>query len=102
MSPKDYGLNGTLTLIAFLWPLVFVVWDKRFRRNRFWWIWSVTALLLCAGTAYWVSALTLEGRWLYGAYVGEVAISIYACTTLIFIFDRIRNRFRFRSERSAA
>jgi hypothetical protein len=96
MNPKDYGLNGALTLIAFLWPLAFVVLDKKSRGRRFWWTWSVTALLLCAGTAYWIKALTLDGRWLYGAYVGEAAIAIYASTALVTIGDRLRNFVRSR------
>jgi hypothetical protein len=94
MSPKDYGVNGALTLITFLWPLAFVALDKRFGRSRFWWIWSVTALLLCAGTAYWLKALTLDGRWLYGAYLGEIAIAIYACASLILTINRLRGRSR--------
>ena len=102
MSPREDGLLGALTLTAFLWPLAFAIWSQKSRLPRFWWIFYTGELLLCAGTAYWVHALTQGGRWLYGAYVGEAAISIYACTTLISIFDRIRNRFRVRSERSAA
>jgi hypothetical protein len=97
------SLRGVLTLIAFVWPLGFAIWNRRFGQPpRFWWIFYGGELLLCAGTIYVVGALTLGGRWLYGAYVGEVAISIYACTSLILIFDRIRNRFRIRSARSAA
>jgi hypothetical protein len=102
MRPREDGLLGALTLTVFLWPLAFAIWSRKSKLPRFWWIFYSGELLLCAGTAYWVHALTQGGRWLYGAYVGEVAIAIYACTTLIFVFDRIRNRFRFRSERSAA
>jgi hypothetical protein len=102
MRPREDGLLGALTLTAFLWPLAFATWSRRPRLRRFWWIFYTGELLLCAGTAYWVHALTQGGRWLYGAYVGEIAISIYACTSLIFIVDRIRNRLRVRSERSAA
>jgi hypothetical protein len=99
----DFSVGGVLTLIAFVWPLVFAIWSRRFGQPpRFWWIFYGAELLLCAGTIYLVGALTLGGRWLYGAYVGEAAISIYACTSLILIIDRIRNRFRIRSERSAA
>lgn len=102
MRPRENGLLGALTLIAFLWPLGLAIWSRKSKLPRFWWIFYTVELLLCVGTAYWVHALTYGGRWLYGAYVGEGAIAIYACTTLIFIFDRIRNRFRIRSERSAA
>jgi hypothetical protein len=102
MRPRENGLLGALTLTAFLWPLGFAIWSRKSRFPRFWWIFYTGELLLCAGTAYWVHALTQGGRWLYGAYVGEVAIAIYACTSLTVIVDRIRNRSRFRSERSAA
>lgn len=95
---KDLGFSssGVVTLIAFAWPLASVILSRKRREARFWWIFHFVELLLCAGTIYWISALTLGGRWLYGAYVGEVAISLYACTSLIFIVDRFRNRFRFR------
>jgi hypothetical protein len=92
----DFSLSGVVTLIAFAWPLASAILSRRRREARFSWIFHFVELLLCAGTIYWISALTLGGRWLYGAYVGEVAISVYACTSLIFIVDRLRNRFRFR------
>ena len=90
MSPKDLGLNGALTLIAFVWPLAFAIWSRKSKLPRFWWISYTGELLLCAGTGYWVYVLTLSGRWLYGFYVAEGAIAIYASTTLISIVDRVR------------
>ena len=92
VSPKGNTVNGALTLIAFLWPLAFAIWSRKSTLPRFWWIFRSGELLLCAGTAYWVYTLTVGGRWLYGFYVAEAAIAIYACTTLILIVDRIRNR----------
>src|ERR1051326_2362180 len=82
MSPKDNGLLGALTLIAFLWPLGFAIWSQKSQFPRFWWIFYSSELLLCAGAAYWVYALTFGGRWLYGFYVAEGAIAIYAVTTV--------------------
>ncbi len=90
MSPKDHGLLGALTLIAFVWPLAFAIWSRKSKLPRFWWIFYTSELLLCAGTGYWVYALMQGGRWLYGFYVAEVAIAIYVCTTLISVVDRIR------------
>lgn len=90
VSPKDHGLLGALTLIAFMWPLAFAIWSRKSTLPRFWWIFYTVELLLCAGTGYWVYALTQGGRWLYGLYVAEVAIAIYASTTLISIVDRVR------------
>lgn len=93
-----FSLGGTLTLIAFAWPLAFAIWSRKSRLRRFWWIFYTGELLLCSGTAYWVCALTQEFvgevRWLYGFYVAEAAIAIYACTSLIVVVDRIRNRSR--------
>jgi hypothetical protein len=88
----DFSLIGVLTLVAFSWPLAFAIWRRRFRPHRFWWIFYAVELLLSAGTAYWVYALTQGGRWLYGAYIGEVAITIYAGITLILMAGRIRDR----------
>jgi hypothetical protein len=92
----DFGLMGALTLVAFCWPLAFAIWSRRARLRRFWWIFYALELLLCAGTAYWVYVLTQSGRWLYGAYIAEIAIAIYAITTLVPIGNRLRNLFRNR------
>ena len=96
MSPKDYGMNGALTLIAFLWPLGFAIWSRKSKLTRFWWIFYAGELLLCAGTAYWVYTLTFGGRRLYGFYVAEAAIAIYASTTLVFASNRLRSFFAQR------
>jgi hypothetical protein len=90
----DFSLGGALTLIAFVWPLAFAIWSRKSRLRRFWWIFYTGELLLCAGTANSIYALTQEFvgevRWLYGFYVAETTTAIYATTTLISIVDRIR------------
>lgn len=86
----DLSLRGVLTLVAFVWPLGFAIWGLRLERSRFLWIFYTAELLLCAGTIYWVTALTLGGRWLYGAYVAEVAIGIFAIASLISLVAAIR------------
>jgi hypothetical protein len=96
VSPKDYGVNGALTLIAFVWPLGFAVWSRKSKLRRFWWIFYTGELVLCAGTGYSVCGLALGTRWLYGFYVAEAAIAIYACTTLILILCRLRSFFAGR------
>ena len=88
----DLTLRGALTVIAFLWPLAFLGCDRRIRRNRFWWIFAIGELLLCAGTAYWIGVLTLGGRWLYGAYAAEAVIGIYFVVSLMLTIDRARER----------
>jgi uncharacterized membrane protein len=95
-SPKDNGLSGAVTLIAFLWPLGFAIWSRKSQFPRFWWVFYLVESLLCAGTIYWVYALTLGGRKLYGFYVAEGAIAIYAITTVIIIVTRLRNFFHNR------
>jgi hypothetical protein len=91
-NPKDNGLIAAVTLIAFLWPLGFAIWSRISRFPRFWWI----ELLLCAGTAYWIWALRMRGRSLYGFYVAEGAIAIYVVTTVIVIIFRQRDFARRR------
>jgi hypothetical protein len=88
----DFSLRGALTLVAFFWPLPFLWWDAALRRKRFWWLFVVLELLLCAGTIYWVDVTTMEGRWLYGAYVAESAIAIYAATIVWLAIGEIRER----------
>jgi hypothetical protein len=95
-SPKDNGALGALTLIAFLWPLGFATWSRKSQFRRFWWIFYLIESLLCAETIYLIHALTQGGRWLYGFYVAEGAIAIYAITTVIIIGTRLRNFLRNR------
>jgi hypothetical protein len=90
------GIIGGLTLIAFLWPLGFAIWSRKSQFPRFWWIFYTSESLLCAGTIYCVYALTRSGCWLYGFYVAEIAIAIYASTTVIVIVTRLQNFFRSR------
>lgn len=95
-NPKDNGLRGVMTLVAFLWPLGFAIWSSKSEFPRFWWIFFAGELLLCAGTAYWIYALAYgtSGRWLYGGYVAEGAIAVYAITTLAAIGKRLRKSSR--------
>jgi hypothetical protein len=97
-NPKEYGVSLLLTLTAFLWPLGFAIWSRKSKLSRFWWIFYSAELLLCAGTGYSVYALALGRgvRWLYGFYVAEGAVAIYAGTALILIANRLRNYFRSR------
>jgi hypothetical protein len=85
-----FSLAGALAVIAFAWPLGFAIWSRKSHMPRFWWIFYASELLLCAGTAYWINALTQGGRWLYGFYVAEAVVAVYASTTLISISHRLR------------
>lgn len=97
ISPREDGLAGALTLIAFAWPLALAIWSQKSGLHRFWWMFYTGELLLCAGTVYWVHTLTQSGRLLYGFYVAEAAIAIYTTATLVFIGNRLRNFFRNRA-----
>ncbi|HST29663.1 MAG TPA: hypothetical protein VLK27_02345 [Chthoniobacterales bacterium] len=93
-DPKDNYTAAGLTLIAFLWPLGFAIWSRRSKFPRFWWIFYSIELLLCAGTIYWIWALTMGGRLLYGFWVAEGAITICTITTVIVIIARLRDFLR--------
>jgi len=97
-NPKDNGVALLLTLIAFLWPLGFAIWSRQSKFSRFWWIFYSGELLLCVGTGYWVYVLAFgrDARWLYGFYVAEGAVAIYASTTSIYISHRLRSFFARR------
>ena len=82
---------GGITLIALIWPIAAVLFDKRLVRKRFGWTVYILELPLCYGTYYWVAFLTGPGRWLYGAYVIAGSIILFACMTLILLIRAIRN-----------
>jgi hypothetical protein len=78
-----FSWRGLLTLVAFAWPLAFLIWSQRLEQTRFLWILYVAELFLCAGTVYWLGALTMGGRWLYGAYIVVGATAVYALSALV-------------------
>jgi hypothetical protein len=87
----NFTVLGIVTLLAFVWPLLFVVFaDKRtsLRARR---VLSLLELLLCAGSLYWVHAIMLEGRWLYGAYIVLAAIAVFAGSGLFLALIHRRN-----------
>lgn len=94
-NPKDNGLALLVTLIAFLWPLGFAIWSRQSEFARFWWVFYSVELLLCAGTGYLVysAAFGRDARWLYGFYVAEGAVAIYASSALILFAHRLRRLF---------
>jgi hypothetical protein len=82
---------GAITLIALIWPIVAVRFDKRLAQKRFGWTIYILELPLCYGTYYWLGFLTLLGRWLYGAYIVAGAILLFACATLFLGILSVRN-----------
>ena len=81
----DLSFSGTLAVLAFTWPLIFLFLARRrfgFRLRLFL---QVLEVLLCSGTIYLIYAFTLSGfgaRWLYGAYVGIIAVAVFTCAGL--------------------
>jgi hypothetical protein len=63
----DLSISGVATLVAFGWPLVLALLNRRIAEKRRAWILHLLELLLCAGTIYWVYAATLDGTRLWGA-----------------------------------
>jgi NADH:ubiquinone oxidoreductase subunit 6 (subunit J) len=81
----DFSLSGVLPVLAFTWPLIFLFLARRrfgFRLRLFI---QVLEVLVCCGTIYVIYAFTLSGfgaRWLYGAYVGIIAVAVFTCAGL--------------------
>lgn len=85
-----FSLIGILTVLAFTWPILFLVCFARWpRRRRFLWL---AELLLCAGTLYWVHALSLGGKYLYGAYVAAIAVVAFGFGTAMLWRLNVRQR----------
>jgi hypothetical protein len=90
VSELGFTPRGALTLLAFTWPILFIVIGSKLSEWHFSWILYLLELLLCGGTIYWLCGLTLFGGWLYGAYVVFVSIVIFGCTALISLFYATR------------
>lgn len=92
-----FSFDGLCTVLAFGWPLIFALVGRRAAGKRFSWLLHFTELFLCAGTIYWLYALTSFGQWLYGAYVVFVIIVIYAGIVLFCLFEYLRGMFTQQS-----
>ena len=89
----DFKPGGLITLLAFVWPFAFVLFDRKRRSPRWQWGLLVLQLLLCAGSAYWIHAIMLGGRWLYGAYLALAAVLVFALGALLLLKSQ-RNQDR--------
>lgn len=76
------SINGVLTLIAFGWPMLFALLNRRLAGKHFIWILYVFEILLGAGTIYWIYAVTEGGRRLWGAYLVCALTTIYVVAAL--------------------
>jgi hypothetical protein len=85
-------LGGGLTVLAFAWPLVFVLFVRRRLGSRSRFFFQLLEVLLCAGTIYCVKSLAIGDRWLYGAYVAVAAVSCFTCAGLASWLERSLTR----------
>lgn len=103
----DYGvkrlalsLNGVLSLVAFTWPLVLALVERRRREKRSAWILYAVEFLLGAGTIWFIYALTEGGRRLWGAWFVFALTSAYAVAALVDFFRSLRRRQAISEPRS--
>jgi len=89
----DYGatritpsLGGVLTFVAFAWPLSLALLNRRVRGKRRAWLFYILELLLCAGSIWWIYAISEGGTRLWGAYFIFVLASLYALAALRDLF----------------
>jgi hypothetical protein len=77
-----FDTMGLFTILAFGWPLAFALFVRRNLRPRIKWTFRILELLLCAGSIYWLNVLSFHSfgaTWLYGAYIGVIAVSVFTC-----------------------
>jgi hypothetical protein len=92
----DYGatrltpsLGGVLTFIAFAWPIALALVGRRIRGKRRAWIFYILELLLCAGSIWWICAISEGGTRLWGAYFVFVLASLYGLAAFRDFFGNI-------------
>ncbi len=86
-----YGFGplwGTLTVIAYLWPLILLLLFRKRASLRVRLLLQTLELLLCVGTIYWLYNLASAGKLLYGAYVAFGAAIIFTVAGFLFAFGR--------------
>jgi len=97
----DYGatriapsLNGGLTLVAFTWPLVLALLERRGQGRRRVWLLYGLEILLCAGTIWFIYALTEPSTRLWGAWFVFALTSAYAIAALADLGTSLRGDAR--------
>ncbi len=85
---RTFGFDGwtAFTIIAFLWPAVFLLLSRQPGSARKRLILRVFEILLCAGSIYWVNVLTYHAfgaTWLYGAYIAVAAVFIFTLCGIV-------------------
>jgi hypothetical protein len=81
-----FDLMGLFTALAFGWPLAFALLVRRNLRPRAKWTFRILELLLCGGSIYWLDILSFHSfgaTWLYGTYIGTVAVALFTCLGIV-------------------
>ena len=93
----DYGatrlapsLNGVVTLVAFTWPLVLALLGRRARGKHRAWLLSGLEILLCAGTIWFIYALTEGSTRLWGAWFVFALTSAYGIAAVVDLGGSLR------------
>jgi hypothetical protein len=79
----DVSWWGAAVLLAFSWPMLFVLAERSAVERRYFRRFYFLELILCAGTIYMLWCLTVFEQWLYGAYLVFVSTCVYASTSLV-------------------
>ncbi|MBA3544208.1 MAG: hypothetical protein H0T83_07210 [Chthoniobacterales bacterium] len=77
------SLHGAAAVVAFGWPLVLALLEQRARGKRHAWLLYTLELLLCAGTIWWIYAVSEGGKRLWGAYFVFALMGLYVVAALI-------------------
>lgn len=86
------SLQGASAVVAFSWPVVLVLLERRARGKRFAWLLYATEILLCAGTIWWIYAVSEAGKRLWGAYFVFALMGLYAIAALADLFGHRTTR----------
>jgi hypothetical protein len=84
------SINGVLTSIAFGWPLLFALLNRRLSGQRRGWILYAFELLLGVGTIYWIYAVTEGGKRLWGAYLVFALTIAYVVAAMVDLGKSVR------------
>ena len=87
----DRALGSIVNLLAFTWPMLFLLAGRKFRTSRLAWLLCLIELILSGGSIWLLGFFTaLDDRLLYGAYIAYSAAGVYGCTALFSLFLVIR------------
>ncbi|CAN5514996.1 hypothetical protein BH18VER2_BH18VER2_06160 [soil metagenome] len=86
------SLHGASAVVAFGWPLLLALLERRALGKRRAWLLYVLELLLCAGTIWWIYAVSEGGRRLWGAYFVFGLMGLYAIAAVVDLSTKTRDR----------